>query len=231
MWGRAICVWVATKAELSTGGWLQFSGWPLVGIEGMKLSMVTMGIHSLIPYHGPASCFNLQQNLSKDLLMIWCVFFPVSIAIIRSCMNLEERMKVSYAAAATPVDSSQSTFESNPQQLWSQVNLVQGMSTWHHVILQNLKLVFFLDISRAPTGQRQIQPMVELLQQPQLLNRWGPRGKGHTTAGLMEKPVAKVSLWECSCPKQGWESQPSTETAVPLVILLMEEIQLTSWGW
>ena len=68
--------------------------------------------------------FNLQQNLSKDLLMIWCDFFPVSIAIIRSCMNLEERMKVSYAAAATPVDSSQSTFESNPQQLWSQVNLV-----------------------------------------------------------------------------------------------------------
>ena len=29
---------------------LIYSGWPLVGNEGMKLYMVLMGIHSLIPY-------------------------------------------------------------------------------------------------------------------------------------------------------------------------------------
>ena len=29
--------------------YLHFSGWPLVGNEGMKLYMVMMGIHSLIP--------------------------------------------------------------------------------------------------------------------------------------------------------------------------------------
>ena len=40
---------------------LTSAGWPLVGNEGMKPYMLMMGIHSLIPYKGPASQENIQS--------------------------------------------------------------------------------------------------------------------------------------------------------------------------
>ena len=59
------------------------SGWPLVGNEGMKLYLVIMGIHSQIPYKGPASYWFFYSELRDELRIILCGYWMMSFWMCR----------------------------------------------------------------------------------------------------------------------------------------------------